>query len=106
VLPFAITAGCGLLLGLGLLIWGLRMRGKLADSEMLLEKSRGTVKELLGRLDEAGKALDALHRDRQSLERQVISLRGTIEELRQQLIQCRDPATVRRWLDEEMGKKL
>ena len=106
MLPFAITAGTGLLLGLGLLIWGLRMRGKLADSEMLLEKSRGTVKEMIGRHDAADKALTELHNDRTQLAKQVVSLRGTIEELRQQLIQCRDPATVRRWLDEEMGKKL
>lgn len=103
---YAITAGAGLLLGLGLLIWGLRMRSKLADSEMLLEKSRATVKDMIGRLEAADKALQELHRDRQSLERQVITLRGVIEEMRQQLIQCRDPATVRRWLDEEMGKKL
>jgi len=103
---YLITAGAGLVLGLGLLIWGLRMRGKLADSEMLLEKSRGTVKEMIGRLNEADKALQALHKDRQSLERQVVTLRGTIEEMRQQLIQCRDPATIRKWLDEEMGKKL
>lgn len=98
-----ISVGSGIAVGLGLLIWGLSERSKRHKAEMSLEQSRTTNTSL--RSDIAALQMQLEHgQDReQGAARRVQVLQDTIDQLRVKLRACRDPAAVRRWLDEQLG---
>lgn len=104
--PTIASLGGGLLLGLGLMIWGLVLRGKLAKAEVTIEQQKSSLANLRRDLIAASASLAALSDDKGRVEKQVAVMRLTIDELRAKLVECRDPSTVRDWLDEELKKQV
>ena len=99
---YLITAAAGLLLGLGLLIWGLRERSQRHKAELRckdhwLERRKLEVK--IQALQRQGRtARLEVERSRGALDR----LRTILDVARARLMRCTDPRTVKTWLDEEM----
>jgi Flp pilus assembly protein TadG len=102
---YAISIGSGLLLGLGLMIWGLAERAarhraeraadeanNLAAAADRLAKSNAVVAENNGKLLQA------------EYDRNAV-LRAALEEARDRLLKCDDPKTVHEWLTEELKKE-
>jgi len=99
-----ISVGSGIVVGLGLLIWGLRERSAKHKAEMNLQLARATNTKLRTEVSTLQVDVEQGTQREQGSARQVKVLRGAIDELRVKLRTCRDPATVRLWLDEQLGK--
>lgn len=99
---YVITAAAGLLLGLGLLIWGLRERSQRHKAELhckdyWLERRKLETKiQILQRRSRTERI--ELERSHEALDR----LRTILDVARTRLMKCQDPRTVKLWLDGEM----
>lgn len=103
---YVITAGIGLSLGLGLLVWALRLQGKLAEAvqKMAAEKARADAAH---RVAEGNvKIAESAIKDAQRIQAQVAVLRATTDELRKRLVACQDPETIKTWLDETLKEEV
>jgi hypothetical protein len=104
-MSYAIIGGIGLLLGLGLMIWALRERSLRSD----LEKDLNFAKNE----QERHRKLACLNadiaaqqtKDLKRLSTQVTYLRSRLGNLRERLVKCRDPETIKEWLDEELKEE-
>lgn len=102
---YAVSIGAGLLLGLGLLIWGLRERskrheadGKASDLSVKLGRKQVEVDGLNYRLRVSQSELD---RSNDALDR----VRTMLDVVRAKMMVCKDPKVVKTWLDQEMRDK-
>ncbi len=102
----AISLGSGLVVGLTLLVWMLVERNKRAKVESDLNTARATNTELRAGLAKSNAIIGDLSAERTRFADQIKVLRTTVDELRNKLRDCRDPETVRAWLDEELGKQV
>lgn len=102
-MSYVIIAGAGLLLGLGLLVWGLRERAK----RHAAEKQALRLSTQLNAAKEKGEKLAQMalkHRqEMKQAELAASKLRDTMDLLRTRLIACQDPTTIKEWLDHEMA---
>jgi len=101
-----LAAGSGLLLGLTLLTWVLKERSKRYAAE---EKARKFESDLiLARNANANQAALIRSRDGELIRRsqQSNALRLTINKLRDQLVQCRDPEAIKQWLEDELKEQI
>jgi septal ring factor EnvC (AmiA/AmiB activator) len=101
-----ISLGGGILLGLALMVWGLVERSKRAKVEGDLNTARSTNTELRAGLAKSNAIIGDLSAERARFADQIKVLRATVDVLRDKLRDCRDPSTVRAWLDEELGKQV
>lgn len=104
--PTIASLGGGLLLGLGLAIWAAVERSKRAKAEVTIEQQKAALASLRRDIVAAAGSLESLREDKGRVDKQVQVLRLTVDELRAKLIECRDPSTVRDWLDEELKKQI
>jgi len=101
---YAISIGSGLILGIVLLIWALNERSKRHGAQMSLVLARATNTKLRTEISMLQVDVEQGTKREQGAARQVTVLHGVIDELRVKLRTCRDPAAVRSWLDEQLGK--
>ncbi len=100
---YAIIGGIGLAIGIGLLIWALKERSARYNAEK--EYLKCDLKNKL--LERQNKDLNTIvqkHKDNEErLDKQIVVLKKTIDNLRERLVLCQDPQTIVDWLDNEMG---
>ena len=97
--------GGGLLLGLALMIWGLRERSKRHAAEREADKMRVQFREAKEIANaNAGKAFVA-EENATRLDSQIAGMRGRLAEMRTRLAECGDPKAIQKWLDDELGEK-
>jgi hypothetical protein len=99
-----ISAGAGLLLGLGLLIWGLRERGKRHAAELARENTLALLKDMRGANERLRTEIGVVRRDRNSCQAQVGVLRNALANLHEKLAECKDPEAVEKLLNDELGE--
>ena len=103
---YAITAGSGLLLGLGLLIWGLSERSKRHAAERASDKAEADRQLFEQAAKDNAKAATESEDAAFRLANQLEVLRSKLRETRDRLARCNDPDTIRKWLDDEMKAKV
>lgn len=101
-----IGAGGGLVLGLVLLVWALRERGKRHDAEADCSNAKGTLKDVRSACARLQTENGVINKDRNNCRAQLRVLRTTISSLHEQLAACKDPAAVEKLLNDELGKQL
>jgi hypothetical protein len=102
----AISIGSGLLLGIGLMIWGLVERKKRYEAEKKAMRAEDLKRLMKIRLENTLKQVEASNEDKKKAENQIGMLRGTIDKLRDRLKECKDPETIKNWLEEELGGQI
>ena len=99
---YAITAGVGVLLGLSLLIWGLREQTARHKAERAADAAATGESSALGHLADARETVNAQALELTRARVQNDAIRKTVDELRKRLVECKDVKTVQEWLDEEL----
>ena len=99
---YLITGGAGLLLGLGLLIWGLRERSKRHAAERAADAAKNELEGAAAQADKNALAARKAEDFAERLDGQVTVLRDRLREARTRLAQCGDPKAVKAWLDQEL----
>ena len=101
---YALTGGAGILLGLGLLIWGLRERSARYNAERKADKQQA-------RADDCERAATANARVAKEnedwakrVENQATALKESLTQTRELLKRCQDPKIIREWLDSELNR--
>lgn len=102
---YAITAGVGVLLGVALLIWGLRERKARFAAEEDSANSRRDVQAAVEQARENLRAADQANLANGRLIKQLAHLRVRMDDLRERLVQCQDPKTIVEWLDAETSEE-
>ena len=99
---YAITAGAGLLLGLGLMIWGLTERSKRHAAERAADAARAAEKAAVALADQNAVKAGVLDQRNTALDQQITVLRAGLAIAREKLAPGGDPAAVKEWLDGEL----
>jgi alkanesulfonate monooxygenase SsuD/methylene tetrahydromethanopterin reductase-like flavin-dependent oxidoreductase (luciferase family) len=99
---YAITGGSGLLLGLGLLIWGLRERSKRHAAERAADKARAERLRYENAAKHSAKIAAEAESEAARVNNQFAALRQRLAGMRERLARCGDPDEIRAWLDDEM----
>lgn len=99
---YLITAGAGVLLGLGLMIWALRERRARHTAERQADKAIQSA----NKSDEIAKgnarAAQKAGEYAKKLEQENVALRQRLNRARSRLVQLKDPQAIRAWLDAEL----
>ncbi len=98
---YAITAGSGLLIGLGLMIWGLAERAKRHSAERDADKAMALLKTANDIAENNIKRVTELEQERSAQSDELAALRGRLNEARTRLAESADPKAVKEWLDAE-----
>jgi hypothetical protein len=102
---YVIVAGLGIALGLGLLIWALRLRGLVTTAErraVEAETSRNAVRAVAERnISEAKK----LRGENDRLVHTLKDMRARLRLARERLVSSTDPATIKVVLDDELAEE-
>lgn len=101
-----IGAGSGLVLGLVLLVWALRERGKRRDAEVARDNAQSILKDTRAACARLQTENGVINKDRNNCRAQLRVLRTTISSLHEQLAECKDPAAVEKLLNDELGEQL
>jgi len=99
---YAISAGAGLLVGIGFLIWALRERSARQAAEKAQAKAEADAKQNAGIAENNAKLANELQGSLLKEQARLALLNGTIRDLRGKLVLCKDPQTVKSWLDAEL----
>ena len=99
---YLITAGAGLLLGLGLMTWALTERASRHKAERVADEARHREDAMSALLSRAETTVKSQATELTRARVQTETLRAALEELRKRLVECKDPDTIRAWLDEEL----
>jgi len=99
---YAIVGGIGLLIGLALLVWGLRERSSRHTAERRADASLAQEKMLRAALRVNSETMRMEQKQRKQAQIAADGNRMIIEQLRSRLRLCTDPSTVRKWLDNEL----
>lgn len=102
---YAIVGGVGLLLGVALLTWALRERSIRANAESVATAAVNSEATALEHLADARETVNAQALDLTRTRVQLDTLRGTVDELRKRLVDCKDPKTVQEWLLAELKEE-
>lgn len=103
---YVISLGAGLAVGVAFLIWALVERKKRYTAEQSYQASKTTCAGLRRDIVKLSTDIHKACDEKQRIESQVSILHGIVEQLREKLMQCRDPETVRAWLDDELSKQV
>jgi len=101
-----ISTGTGLLLGLGLLIWGLRERSARHEAE---RKAAFEAARALGwrhQSEQHAKIAQQLDDSTQRVHLQLDQSVARLASVRERLAQCSDPQVIKEWLDDELREEL
>jgi len=101
-----ISAGSGLVLGIALLIWGLRERSKRHRAEVTRDNMAGLLKDARGAIERLRTEVNVIRQDRHNCQAQIEVLRKTINGLHEKLAECKDPEAVEKLLNDELGDQL
>lgn len=99
---YAISAGAGLLVGIGFLIWALRERSARQAAEKAQAKAEVVAAQNATIAENNVKLANELQAGILKEQARLAVLNSTIRELRGKLVTCRDPQTVKSWLDAEL----
>lgn len=99
---YVITAGAGLALGLGLLIWGLRERSKRHTAERALDLALAAEVNARRIADQNAVRADVLENHSQRLDEELGLLRARLKVAYERLVKTNDPEAIRSWLDDEL----
>lgn len=102
---YVITAGVGLAVGLSLLVWAVRLRGKLADAvaaKNLAVSQRDEFKRIADANTEVAKDAEATV---SRLNVTITDLRNRLAQARRRLVESRDPQVIKKVLDEELKEE-
>jgi len=98
--------GGGLLLGLALMIWGLRERSK----RHAAEKGEAAAKLLEhgAKMTAANNAARVMELDAEikRIGDQLAFVRSKLSEARERLVKCEDPQAIKDWLDAELAAEV
>lgn len=101
-----ISLGAGLVVGIMLLVWGLRERSAKHEAQLRLTK----VREELARTKTSVSVWQTRHRlaedAAERAQKQICMLHSTINSLHEQLASCKDPSAVKALLDKELGEQV
>lgn len=97
----AISAGAGLLLGLGLLVWGLRERSKRHAAERAADKAESRLANAIDTAQHNGNMAAKMEDQKVRLEKQVNVLQERLGELRRVVAEEATIETVKVLLDSE-----
>lgn len=104
-MSYAIVGGIGLLIGLGLLIWAVRLQGKLARSEVKLAETVASLEKAadvaLANANAAAQAEDTAKRALAASD----ELRVRLKAARESLLLCKDPGAIQQVLDAELKEE-
>lgn len=100
---YLITAGAGVLLGLGLLIWGLAERSTKHEAETKAMTLGVQVKIREERVKWLQNQLNFAKQEQVKTEEALAVTRGAVSKLREQLVKHGGPEAIKHWLDEELG---
>lgn len=103
---YLVTAGIGVVLGLGLLIFALRERSAKHHAELVLKDVTQQLENEQNNHRATQEFLTASRQARQRSDDQMEALRFVLEQARTRLLECRDPKVVKSWLDAELSDKL
>lgn len=98
---YAIVGGIGLLVGIGLMIWGLRERSKRHEAERAADKAKAAEKEALALAEANAGAAGLLQGQLSRLEGQVAAQRERIGELRKLVADKAPMPLIKEWIDKE-----
>lgn len=101
-----IGAGGGLVLGISLLIWGLKERSKRHTAELARESIRSLLKDTQNANVRLRTEIDVVRKDRENCQAQLQVLRDALAKLYEKLAECKDPVAVERLLNDELGEQL
>ena len=99
---YVIVAGVGVALGISLLVWALSERSKRSKAEKLALARGSVIEKMSAQLKQRDIRIAVQRGDAKRQEEQIEVLRATLGVLRKKLVDCRDPATIKAWLDEEL----
>ncbi len=103
---YLITGGVGLALGLGLLIWAVRLKGKLTAARKAAMESdlhRIDAVRIADKNTAAARATDTMNT---RLSNQVVALQMKLKSARERLIKTRDPKTIKAIIDEDLKEEI
>jgi len=98
---YAIVGGAGLLIGLGLLIWGLRERSKRHEAERAMDKALAAEKAMAALASANAKAAGELQEQIERLEGQITAQRERLAAARKILVEKAPMPVIKEWLDQE-----
>jgi hypothetical protein len=99
---YLITAGTGLALGLGLLVWALRLQGKLKDAQDRQAVAERTALNSSRIADENRAAARASEAAATRVSKELAEVKLRLQEARSRLIASKDPAVIKEFLDAEL----
>lgn len=103
---YAILGGAGLLLGLGLMIFVLVERSKRHTAERAADTAKAGESAALDHLATARETVNTQAAELTRTRLQVETIRTALNAAREQLVQCKDPASVKAWLDEQLKEEV
>lgn len=98
----AISAGAGLIMGVALLIWGLRQKNARHAAERSADKAEQERKDAVGVANANSASVARLEEARAKLASEVMVLRDRLGETYNRLAECGDPEDIKAWLDSEL----
>jgi len=98
---YVIVGGIGLAVGLGLMIWALRERAARQKAEIAVLRAHQKYEEAAEIARKNAMTAAEMSEERRRIEDELAHVRGRLNELRQRLVECRDPQAIREWLDAE-----
>jgi hypothetical protein len=100
------TAGGGLVLGIALMIWGLRERSKRHAAEKA--QAAAQLAEHAAKMVAANNAARAMELEAEvkKVDDQLDFVRQRLSEARDRLVSCEDPQAIKDWLDAELGAEV
>jgi len=99
---YIITAGAGLALGIGLMIWALTERSKRHAAERAADAAEQKEKAQRQLAAQNASAAQNLEMQHGRMKEQLGILRGQLEETRKRLAESGDPEAIKSWLDDEL----
>lgn len=102
---YVITAGSGLLLGIGLLIWAIRERSKRADAEKGLITAQATLRMRDLAAQDMERTIKTLQLENRQINKEAVAVREAYKASLERLKACKDPEAVQSWLEEELKFK-
>ena len=102
---YVIVAGAGLVLGIGLLIWGLRERSARNNAEKETYDLQQKLAWTEAASDTWKQQCDAQREALLAAEAWSEQQKVTIADLQERLIKSKDPQAIKDWLDEELSEE-
>jgi len=102
---YAIVGGLGLLIGLILLIWAVRLRGRLAETQVKLAETQASLEKAADVALLNANAATAAEAAAKRAMAAADELRVRLKAARDSLLLCKDPGAIQQVLDAELKEE-